>query len=114
MIKMEEKLRALTFIMMAIGVLYVFDGLAQGGSGITGFAISERQQSQDVACFDSDSHDYYTAGTTYARFFKVNGEGPKSDVCEGDTLIEYFCALNEPQVEFFDCPNGCISGTCVQ
>ncbi len=112
---MEEKLRALTFLMMAIGVLYVFDGLNGGalaGSGITGFAVSERQISQDVGCADSDSRDYYAAGTTYARLFRANGEDPKEDVCEGDSLIEYYCVYNEPQVEFYDCQNGCSAGAC--
>lgn len=112
---MEEKLKFLTLIMMAIGALYVFDGISNGalaGDGVTGLAVSE-QSNQDVDCIDSDDANPLARGTTYARLFSVNGEEPKSDVCEGDSLIEYYCALNEPQVEFFTCPDGCIDGACV-
>lgn len=100
--------------MIALGVLYIFDGFNQEfpGNGLTGLAVSE--PARDVSCEDTDSRDYYAAGTTYARLFTVNGEEPKSDVCEGDTLIEYYCVYDEPQVEFYECPNGCISGTCAQ
>lgn len=110
-----EKLRALTFVMIAIAVLYTFDGIRQGQlSGVTGFAVSDSELSQDAGCFDSDNRDYYSGGATYAKLFKANGEEPKNDVCEGDTLIEYYCIYNEPQVEFYECPNGCIAGACVQ
>lgn len=115
---MHERLKALTFVMMAIGALYAFDGLNQGGlsgNSITGLVISEQSLGQqDVSCYDSDNRDYYAQGTTYAKLFQVNGEAPKQDTCTGNSLVEYFCVFNEPQVEFYDCPNGCSDGACVQ
>lgn len=115
-IKMEERLRTLTFLMIAIGALYVFDSINQGalsGNSVTGLAVSEQELAQqDVSCYDSDNKDHTVQGTTYARLFAVNGEAPKKDVCEGSTLIEYYCVFNEPQVEFYDCQNGCFNGAC--
>ena len=113
---MEERLKALTFLMMAIGALYVFDSINQGGlsgNAVTGLVVLEQDlEQQDVNCYDSDNRDHYVQGTTYARLFQVNGEGPKQDVCEGNTLIEYYCVFNEPQVEFYDCQNVCSNGAC--
>ena len=113
---MLERLKTLTFIMMAIGALYAFDGLNQGalsGNSITGLVISEQAlDQQDVSCYDSDNRDYYTQGTTYAKLFQVNRESPKEDTCAGNTLIEYYCVFNEAQVEFSDCVNGCANGAC--
>ena len=114
---MHERLKALTFVMMAIAALYVFDGLSLSpisGSSVTGFVVSEQALNQQaVSCYDSDNRDYYTQGTTYARLFQVNGEIPKADTCEGTTLVEYYCSLNEPQVEFYACPGRCGNGACV-
>ena len=114
---MEEKLRFLTFLMMAVGALYIFQGIHNGAltnSTVTGFAIAEQAApSQPVGCYDTDNRDYFTAGTTYSNLFTANGEGPKQDTCEGNSMIEYYCELGEPQVEFYDCPNGCVSGLCV-
>ena len=113
---MLERLKALTFIMILIGALYAFDGISHGAlsaNSVTGLIVSEQAlDQQDVGCYDSDDRDYYAQGTTYASLFKVNGEGPKDDACEGNTLIEYYCVFNEPQVEFYDCPNGCVVGRC--
>ncbi len=113
---MYEKFKALTFVMMAIAGLYVFDGFSLSplaGDGVTGLAISEQVMStQDVSCSDSDNRDYYTQGTTYARLFQANGEIPKADTCEGSSLVEYYCVLDEPQVEFYDCPEDCVNGAC--
>ena len=113
---MLERLKALTFIMIAIGALYAFDGLHLGalsGNSATGLVVSEPQLArQDVGCYDSDNRDYYAQGTTYAKLFQVNGEAPKQDTCAGSTLIEYYCVFNEPQVEFYDCPQGCDNGAC--
>ncbi|MBI2176620.1 hypothetical protein HYU40_04740 [Candidatus Woesearchaeota archaeon] len=113
---MEEKLKVLTFIMIAIGALYAFDGLSQGAfsaNSVTGLVVSEQKLSQqDVSCFDSDNRDYGVQGTTYAQLFAANGEQPKDDVCQGSTLIEYYCVGSEPQVEFYDCPAGCVGGRC--
>ncbi len=115
---MVNKLKALTFLMMAIGVIYAFDGLNSGvlsSNSVTGLVVSQEELSQqDVSCYETDSRDYDVKGITYANLFRVNGEPPKEDVCEEDTLIEYYCVYNEPQVEFYECPNGCISGMCVQ
>ena len=114
---MEEKLKVLTFVMVAIGALYAFDGLSQGAfsaNSVTGLAVSdERLARQDVSCFDSDNRNYGIQGVTYAKLFAVNGEAPKHDMCQGNTLIEYYCVASEPQVEFYDCPGRCISGRCV-
>ena len=113
---MEEKLKVLTFVMIAIGALYAFDGLSQGAfsaNSVTGFVVSEQKlESQDVSCYDSDNRDHYAQGTTYAQLFSVNREEPKADMCEGGTLIEYYCVFNEPQVEFYDCPSRCVNGRC--
>ena len=113
---MYERLKALTFVMMAIAGLYVFDGLNIGripGDGVTGLAVSEQAlNEQDVSCYDSDNRDYYTQGTTYARLFQANGEIPKADTCEGSSLVEYYCVMDEPQVEFYDCPVDCMNGAC--
>ncbi len=110
---MEGKLRAMTFLMMAIGALYIFQSISNGelsDAGITGFAVQESK----TGCQDSDNRDYYTRGTTYAALFSQNNEPPKEDVCVGDSLIEYYCVQNSPEVEFFECPNGCISGMCAR
>ncbi|MBI3037160.1 hypothetical protein HYY73_05440 [Candidatus Woesearchaeota archaeon] len=113
---MVQNLKILVFLMMAIGALYAFDNLNQGplsANSVTGFAVSEQRiTQQDVNCYDSDNRDHYGQGTTYARLFAANGEGPKQDVCEGNSLIEYYCVFNEPQVEFYDCENGCFNGAC--
>ncbi|HIG98403.1 TPA: hypothetical protein HA231_03195 [Candidatus Woesearchaeota archaeon] len=113
---MKERLTALTFLMVTIGALYAFDGLNSGAfsaNSVTGFAVSEQRiAQQDVSCYDSDNRNYEAQGTTYASLFESTGEKPKSDVCEGSTLIEYFCAFNEPQVEFHECENGCYNGGC--
>ena len=113
---MEEKLKVLTFVMIAIGALYAFDGLSQGAfsaNSVTGFVVSEQKLAQqDISCFDSDNRDYSVQGTTYAKLFAANGEQPKDDVCQGNTLIEYYCVSSEPQVEFYDCPSGCVNGRC--
>ena len=113
---MEERLRTLTFLMIAIGALYVFDGINQGalsGNSVTGLVVSEQELAeQGISCYDSDNRDYITQGTTYAKLFAVNGEAPKQDVCAGDSLIEYYCVFNEPQVEFYECQNGCVDGAC--
>ncbi|MBI2580489.1 hypothetical protein HYV85_01640 [Candidatus Woesearchaeota archaeon] len=113
---MEGRLTALTFLMIAIGALYVFDSVSQGalsGNSVTGLAVSEQELAQqDVSCYDSDNRDYAIQGTTYARLFAANGEVPKQDVCGGNSLIEYYCVFNEPQVEFYDCENGCVDGAC--
>lgn len=121
---MQDKLKALTFLMIAIGLLYVFDGISQNalfGNRATGLVVSEHEQGlsqqvaqQDVGCYDTDNRDHYVTGTTYAKLFKVNGEAPKQDVCEGNTLIEYYCVFSEPQVEFYECPNGCFGGSCAR
>lgn len=117
-VKMEERLKALTFLMIAVASLYVFDSISQGGlsgNSVTGLAVSEQDVSmQDVSCYDSDNRDYSVQGTTYARLFKANNEEPKQDVCEGSSLIEYYCVFNEPQVEFYECENGCVNGACRQ
>ena len=113
---MEEKLKVLTFIMIAIGALYAFDGLSQGAfsaNSVTGLVVSEQKLAQqDVSCYDSDNRDYNVQGTTYAKLFAANGEQPKQDTCQGNTLIEYYCVSSEPEVEFYDCPNGCVAGRC--
>ena len=113
---MEEKLKVLTFIMIAIGALYAFDGLSHGAfsaNSVTGLVVSEQQiAQQDVSCYDSDSRDYSVQGTTYAKLFAVNSEQPKQDTCQGKTLIEYYCVGSEPEVEFYDCPNSCVAGRC--
>lgn len=113
---MEEKLKVLTFVMIAIGALYAFDGLSQGAfsaNSVTGFLVAEQDlNSQDVNCFDSDNRDYGVQGTTYAKLFAVNGEQPKQDTCQGSTLIEYYCVASEPQVEFYDCLGSCVNGRC--
>ncbi len=113
---MEEKLKILTFIMIAIGALYAFDGLSHGAfsaNSVTGLVVSEQKLAQqDVSCYDSDNRDYSVQGTTYAKLFAVNGEQPKQDTCQENTLIEYYCAGNEPEVEFYDCPNSCTAGSC--
>lgn len=118
---MENKIKAikaLTFVMMAFAVIYAFDSLNNGAlsaNSVTGMVISEpKLNQQDVSCYDSDSRDYYVQGTTYSRLFEVNSEPPKEDVCQDDTLIEYYCVYNEPQVEFYDCPGGCMNGACIQ
>ena len=113
---MLERLKALTFIMLLIGALYAFDGINQGAlsaNSVTGLIVTEQTlDQQDISCYDSDNRDYYVQGTTYASLFKVNGEGPKQDACEGNTLIEYSCVFSEPQVEFYDCAYGCQNGAC--
>lgn len=113
---MLERLRALTFLMMLIGALYVFDGLNQGvlsSNSVTGLAISENTlNQQNVGCYDSDNRNYYLQGTTYASLYKANGEGPKQDACSGDDVIEYYCVFGEPEVEFYTCLNGCSNGAC--
>ena len=115
---MQNRLKALTFLMIAIGALYAFDGLNQGalsGNSVTGMLVSSGSLAQqNVPCYDSNNHDYYTQGTTYAQLFEANGESPKQDTCEGATLIEYYCVNSEPQVEFYDCPGGCVNGRCVE
>ena len=77
---MEEKLKVLTFIMIAIGALYAFDGLSQGAfsaNSVTGLVVSEQKLAQqDVSCYDSDNRDYNVQGTTYAKLFATNGEQP--------------------------------------
>jgi len=119
--KMEKKVKVLkivTFVMIAIAAMYAFDSLNNGplsGNSLTGMVVSQDDLSQqNVNCYDTDGHDYYVQGTTYAQVFQVNGEEPKKDVCEGNTLIEYYCMYNDAQVEFYDCPNGCFSGACAQ
>ena len=113
---MLNRLQALTFVMIAIGALYAFDGLSHGAlsaNSITGLSISDQTLSQqDVSCYDSDGRDYYSQGTVYARLFQVNGEEPQQDMCVGNSLIEYYCVFNEVQVEFHDCVNGCANGAC--
>ena len=113
---MLERLKALTFLMILIGALYAFDGINHGAlsaNRVTGLIVSEQAlNQQEVSCYDSDDRNYYAQGTAYSSLFKVNGEGPKADACEGSTLIEYYCVLSEPQVEFYDCPNGCQNGAC--
>ncbi len=114
---MEQKLKVLTFIMIAIGALYAFDGLSHGAfsaNSITGFVISEQQLAQqDVSCYDSNNRDYSRQGTTYAKLFAANSEQPKQDTCQGNTLIEYYCTGSEPEVEFYECPSSCNNGACV-
>ena len=113
---MLERLKALTFIMLLIGALYAFDGINQGAlsaNSVTGLIVSEQTlNQQDVSCYDSDNRDYYSQGIAYARLFYTNGEGPKEDACQGNTLIEYYCVFNEAQVEFYDCANACANGAC--
>ncbi len=113
---MEQRLKFLTLLMVAVGALYIFDGISGGqlsGNSVTGLAVSEQNtQEQDISCIDSDSRDYSVQGTTYSSLFAANGEPPKKDVCEGNALIEYYCVFNEPQVEFYECPEGCASGIC--
>ena len=115
---MLERLKSLTFIMILIGALYAFDGINHGAlsaNSVTGLVVSEQPLGQQgVGCYDSDNRDYYTKGTTYANLFKLNGEGPQDDTCQGHTLVEYYCVFNEPQVELYDCPIGCVVGSCVR
>ena len=108
---------ALTFIMIAIGALYAFDGLSQGAfssHSLTGFVVSDQQLAQqDVSCYDSDNRNYNFQGTTYSKLFAANGEDPQTDTCQGNTLIEYYCANSDLEVEFYNCPCGCVNGRCV-
>jgi hypothetical protein len=116
-IKMHNRLTALTFVMMAIAAIFIFDTLNFGleGDSLTGYVVAEEHKilSQNVDCFDSDNRNYAIQGTTYAEVFKVNGEGPKLDECERGNLIEYYCYNNDVQVEFYECANGCFDGKCV-
>ncbi|MFH0862488.1 MAG: hypothetical protein V1875_05590 [Candidatus Altiarchaeota archaeon] len=58
-------------------------------------------------CTDSDGgKDYYVKGTTKW------GAKSDDDVCQDNTLIEFYCENNQPQHEMYTCPSGCQDGAC--
>ncbi len=62
-------------------------------------------------CTDSDNGiDYYTRGTI------IWGNITGADLCEGETLTEFFCDpdFDEPIDKQYNCPNGCLNGACVE
>jgi len=65
----------------------------------------------DDGCSDSDGVDFYNWGS--ASNFRQGGQKTYSDYCASTlTLAEYYCSGIQAQLEFVDCPDGCINGKC--
>jgi hypothetical protein len=68
----------------------------------------------NLTCIDSDGgKDYYTKGSLDVGCPERATCGIFFDYCRDNvTLVENFCVNKEPQVELFNCTNGCKDGTC--
>jgi hypothetical protein len=65
--------------------------------------------SYDKECIDSDGgKNYHEKGTATA------GSTSLSDHCSGNILTEKYCSDDEIKWLTYECPNGCLSGACLE
>lgn len=83
-------------------------------------------QTNTKTCIETDGgKNYYTKGNiteVWSNGGKVgyndictdtNNEETAMPVSQGPYLIERYCSGNETSAEFYQCPNGCLNGACV-
>ncbi|MBD3202691.1 hypothetical protein GF327_00220 [Candidatus Woesearchaeota archaeon] len=71
---------------------------------------------EESYCEDSDGFDVYNKGETVSVYKGVKTKA--RDFCDGDNLLEYYCADNPiygllAYPNYIYCPNGCEDGKCV-
>ncbi|MBI5392821.1 hypothetical protein HZA96_03035 [Candidatus Woesearchaeota archaeon] len=67
-------------------------------------------------CSETDTKDQNVAGTAIGYFLSSNKTETKSDVCDGNKLIEYTCLADGSKMEqkpAVTCPYGCKNGACL-
>jgi len=92
-----------------------------GASGCTTSGKCETIVNETITCTDSDGgEDYYVKGTvtlgtsTYADICNSGSTGlPLNGNYPATAVVEKYCVNNTLDVKYFDCPNGCKDGACV-
>ena len=65
-----------------------------------------------IRCVDVDEKDYYNINRVIWPC--EGGTCQKWDFCDGGVLQERICRNDlEPDTEYYNCPNGCLSGACI-
>jgi hypothetical protein len=92
-----------------------------------GICINDSNNNQSNAtCIDSDGGiNYYVRGTTTGVYLYLQNQGilPSYDTCVGNFgnlpngleigINEFYCENNFKIDTMYECPNGCLNGTCI-
>ncbi len=99
-IKKEDLTIVIILILVIVGLIYIIPKFS-------GSAIS-------IPCVDSDGGKVYTVQGTVQKGVSVK----VTDYCiDSIQLREHYCSDNQfkaMEVDYYDCPNGCVNGACVQ
>lgn len=75
--------------------------------------FSVQVASAQNACFETDGGDWSEKPGFARTGAGTDEEMTMSDVCNGDTLTEYFCDADTMMQAEYTCANGCRNGACL-